>query len=72
MHPHSEERFEVLSGQMELVIGTTTRLLGPGGRAIVPAGVAHAFRNAGDDELHFFLELTAPGRFEDFVELYYR
>jgi mannose-6-phosphate isomerase-like protein (cupin superfamily) len=71
VHPHSEERFEVLSGQMEVRIGSTTRVLGPGGRAVVPPNVAHAFKNAGDDELHFFIELTAPGRFEEFIELYY-
>lgn len=68
IHPRAEERFEVLGGRMALQDGDRSLTLEPGGRHAVRAGVPHAWRNDGEEELHFFVEVSPAGRFEDVVE----
>jgi len=48
VHPHQEERFEVVEGTMRFTMGRRRILAGPGETVVVPAGVAHDFANAGD------------------------
>src|SRR3954468_18352976 len=48
VHPHQEERFEVVEGTMRFTMGRARILAGPGETVVVPAGVAHDFANAGD------------------------
>ena len=67
-HPYSEERFEVLSGRMTLERGGESHVLLGGDCARVPAGVPHRWCNAGDEELHMFMEVHDPRGFEDMLE----
>ena len=67
-HPYSDERFEVLSGRMTLERGGDTVVLLGGDCDKVAAGVPHKWCNAGDEELHLFIEVTDPRGFEDMME----
>lgn len=67
-HPCGDERFEILSGCLELVAGGHTTTLGPADRGVVPAGVPHRWRNPHEERvLHCFAELDNPGDYEDMV-----
>lgn len=68
VHVYGEERFEVLAGRIGLRVGDGERELGPGERAVVPAGAAHRWWNASDEELRFMVELEPPGGFEDIMD----
>ena len=68
VHPHTEERFEVLSGRLVLESGDCQSILLRGEAATVPAGVPHRWRNGGDGELHMIIELERPGRFEEMLD----
>ena len=50
VHPRQEERFEVVAGTMRFRLGRRAIVAGPGEVVVVPAGVAHDFANAGDDD----------------------
>jgi quercetin dioxygenase-like cupin family protein len=68
VHPSQEEHFEVLRGTAGFRVGGEERIAGPGERVSVPAGTAHKFWNAGDDELHFVCEVRPALQFESLVE----
>jgi quercetin dioxygenase-like cupin family protein len=65
LHPHQEERFEVIAGQMAGHVGGRAQTLGPGGTSVVPPGVAHAWRNAGDEEAHLRVQFRPALRVEE-------
>ena len=44
VHPHITETYEVLDGELELLINRSWRRLRPGDRASVEAGAVHTFR----------------------------
>ena len=67
-HPHSEERFEVLSGRMTLECDRRSYVLLGGDRGTVVPGVRHRWCNGGDEELHMFIEVEDPRGFEDMIE----
>jgi mannose-6-phosphate isomerase-like protein (cupin superfamily) len=50
VHPHQEERFEVVAGTMRFRMGRKRIVAGPGEVVVVPAGVAHDFANAGESD----------------------
>ena len=59
-HSHKvEEVLMVLSGKMEVWLGDERGTLTKGESIIVPAGIGHGFRNAGDEELHLQAILSA-------------
>jgi mannose-6-phosphate isomerase-like protein (cupin superfamily) len=68
VHPHQEERFQVLRGTVGFRVGRKKLLAGPGQRVTVPAGTAHKFWNAGDDEVHFVCEVRPALQFEQLIE----
>jgi quercetin dioxygenase-like cupin family protein len=68
VHPTQEERFEVLRGSVGFKIGRKKLVAGPGQRVTVPAGTAHKFWNAGDDEAHFVCEVRPALQFESLLE----
>jgi mannose-6-phosphate isomerase-like protein (cupin superfamily) len=65
VHPAQEERFEVLSGEYELVVDGDAQLLGPGDSAVVPAGTPHSGCSAKGAVL--CITLTPALRWEKFV-----
>ena len=68
VHPHQEERFHVLRGTVGFRLGREKIVAGPGQRVTVPAGTAHKFWNAGDDEAHFVCEVRPALQFEQLIE----
>ena len=67
-HPRHEERFEVLEGEVTFTVGRRKVRAGAGERAVVPAGVRHAFRNPGNATAHMRVEVEPPMRLQEFLE----
>ena len=67
-HPNQEERFEVVSGTLGLMVDGEDHLLGPGEVLVVPPGSRHLPRNAGEGEVRFVAEMRPAGHFEEFLE----
>ena len=63
-HTHKvEEVLSVISGKVEIRLGDRVATLTQNESVIVPAGLAHGFRNVGEDELHM-QAILASGYFE--------
>ena len=62
-HPAMEEIIYVVAGQAEQWVDRTSRRLGPGEIAHIPADVVHGTYNAGDTEL-VFLAILSPAVFD--------
>jgi mannose-6-phosphate isomerase-like protein (cupin superfamily) len=60
IHPFQEERFDVTRGTVAFVMAGEEVVCHPGDGVAVPAGVAHTFHNAGDDEFEMVAEYR-PG-----------
>ena len=45
IHPHAEESYQVVSGTLDVCVGTEWRQLTPGDTVTVPAGKPHTLRN---------------------------
>jgi mannose-6-phosphate isomerase-like protein (cupin superfamily) len=68
VHPHQEERFEVIQGSVGFRLGRKKSVGGPSTRVTVPAGTTHKFWNAGDEDAHFVCEIRPAGQFEQLIE----
>ena len=68
VHPHQEERFEVLAGSMTFEVGGRRRRLVAGDRHAVPPGTPHAFVNDGDEEAHLMVEVRPALELQAFLE----
>ncbi|HSK82575.1 MAG TPA: cupin domain-containing protein, partial [Rubrobacter sp.] len=65
VHPHQEERFEVLSGKLGLRVEGIERIHGAGEVIVATAGSAHAAWNASsDDEVHVLVDFRPALRTE--------
>jgi mannose-6-phosphate isomerase-like protein (cupin superfamily) len=73
VHPLQKERFEVISGSVEFVMGTQKIVCRPGESVVVPAGVAHTFKNSADGESEMFGEYRPglPAHSRRFFEVYF-
>ncbi len=63
-HPGREELIFVMQGTIEQWIGESCKILSPGDAVVIPAGLAHASFNAGEDSAVLFVALT-PTRLDD-------
>jgi quercetin dioxygenase-like cupin family protein len=68
VHPAMEERFHVLAGHPSFLAGRTWRTAGPGEEVVVPAGVRHAYRNAGTEVAHVRCDVRPPSTLQEFLE----
>jgi quercetin dioxygenase-like cupin family protein len=64
VHPNQSERFEIVAGQVGFRVGKEELVAGPGEVLTVPAGTAHRFWNAGDEEARFLCEVRPALGFE--------
>jgi quercetin dioxygenase-like cupin family protein len=71
VHPNQEERFGVLHGTLKLLVGDEESTLTTGQWASVPAGRAHTWWNAGDDEAHVLVQVLPALRTEMFFETFF-
>ncbi len=46
-HPY-DETFVILDGDIEVIVGGETRMIGPGHIAVIPANTWHEFKNRAD------------------------
>ena len=60
-HIHAvEEVLRVLAGVAEIWVGSERHAVQPGESVIIPAGVAHGFKNVGAEPLHTLAILAEP------------
>jgi mannose-6-phosphate isomerase-like protein (cupin superfamily) len=64
VHPNQSERFEIVAGQVGFRVGKEEIVAGPGEVLTVPAGTAHRFWNAGEEEARFLCEVRPALGFE--------
>lgn len=70
LHTHfkCEERFEVISGQLGVVLEGDRRVLGSGEQLLILPGTPHTFWNAGEGELRFITDVRPPGDLQTYWE----
>ena len=60
IHPHAEERFDVVSGSLTALVGDEEKVISPGETLIVPPGTPHQPFNRGDVEMRSIARITPP------------
>jgi quercetin dioxygenase-like cupin family protein len=65
VHPVIDEDFTVLRGRVGFRIDGRESIAEPGKRLHVPAGTAHDWWNAGEEEAHVRVEIRPGARFEE-------
>lgn len=68
VHATQEERFEIVSGTLGVMVGGEKYTLQAGQRIVLPARIKHQWWNAGDDEVHFRVEVVPPRNLEATIE----
>ena len=68
IHPHQEERFEVVRGVMRFRLGRERIIAEPGEVVVVPPGVRHDFANAGDETALVRVEIRPALKMEQLFE----
>jgi quercetin dioxygenase-like cupin family protein len=71
IHPFAQESFEIRSGTFALVLDGAERRIQAGEWATVPAGTAHAWWNAGEDEGVAIVEFRPALKAEEFFESFF-
>lgn len=67
-HLRCEERFEVVSGQLGVLLDGERRVLEVGEQVVIPPGTPHTFWNAGDGKLRFITDVRPPGDLQTYWE----
>jgi mannose-6-phosphate isomerase-like protein (cupin superfamily) len=62
IHPHQEERFEVLSGSLTALVGDKEKVVSAGETLVVPPGTPHQPFNRGGVEMRSIARVTPPGK----------
>jgi quercetin dioxygenase-like cupin family protein len=65
VHPDIDEHFTVMRGRVGFRIDGRESIAEPGKRLHVPAGTAHDWWNAGEEEAHVRVEIRPGARFEE-------
>jgi len=68
VHPHQEERFEVLSGVMKFQRGLKTVVARAGDVVVVAPGTVHRFRNGGSEPARMRVEIRPALQMEELFE----
>ena len=68
VHPYQTERFEVLEGELGLLVGDRELVVGQGDVATVQPGTPHRFWNAGEGDARFLCEVRPALEFESLIE----
>ncbi|MFD9004735.1 cupin domain-containing protein [Streptomyces sp. NPDC059582] len=69
IHPHADEGFYILGGEIEFLNGESTFIAGEGDFVYVPRGTRHRFRNVGLHVARLLFFFTAAGMEGFFREL---
>lgn len=68
VHESQDERFEILSGKLGVMLGGEKFVLRRGEKAVLPAGVKHQWWNAGETEVAFYVEARPAANLEAVIE----
>src|SRR5579871_3700735 len=71
VHPSQTETFEIVSGTLDMKLGSTWFEAMPGDTVVIDPGVNHNFRNNGTDVAHFNVEVRPAIRIESLIETMY-
>lgn len=73
IHPRQENRFHIISGQLEFIVDGKTLIAGPGETVSVPKNTPHCFHNPYSTEAHYIQEfypaLKTDNLFKTFFDL---
>lgn len=67
VHTKQVERFEVIAGEMQVVLGRRKRVLGAGAQMEIPAGRSHRQLPSGEGDAHVRVTVSPAGRTEGFL-----
>jgi quercetin dioxygenase-like cupin family protein len=69
LHPHQEERWSVVEGEVRFQLGNEKRVIGPeDGAMIVRPGTKHGLESTGDREAHLRCHVIPAGNLQSFLE----
>jgi mannose-6-phosphate isomerase-like protein (cupin superfamily) len=68
LHPYQSERFEIVFGEVEFMLGKEISVAKPGDVLMVEPSVPHRFRNVGEEEIRFLTEVRPALSFETFLQ----
>jgi mannose-6-phosphate isomerase-like protein (cupin superfamily) len=68
VHPHQQERFEILEGVLGMKAGRRKLELRPGETETIEPGTPHKFWNVGDEVVRFRCEVRPALQFEQLLE----
>ena len=71
IHPHQEERWEILSGKAQIRIDRERIEADPGEVIVVPPNTPHVMRNPEDRDLHMIVDFRPALNTEKFFETYF-
>ncbi|MEV3902199.1 cupin domain-containing protein [Mycobacterium sp. NPDC050551] len=71
VHPRAEERFEIVSGRVQIKTAGTTRVAEAGELVVVPRGADHVWGNPFSDSATVAVTLRPALRMETFFETYF-
>ena len=66
IHPHADDVFELLEGELEVCVEGTWSTVRAGETAVAPAGLPHTFRNSSGKPVMINNIHRPPQRFEEF------
>jgi len=66
IHPHQDEWFYVMEGQVLFQVGSERKRLGAGESLLGPRGIPHGFMGAGEKPAHMIIAFTPAGMMEAF------
>ena len=66
-HTLEDESYFVLTGELEVIVGSERFVLKPGDSLVAPRDIPHQLRNSGDVENHYLL-IFWPSGFEGFLK----
>ena len=66
VHPHADDVFELLDGELEVCVDGEWSTIRAGETAVAPAGVPHTFRNSSGEPVLINNIHRPPQRFEEF------
>ena len=68
VHPHQAEEYEVIEGQLDVMVEGQWSTISEGEKASVPIGALHTFRNSSGGEIRVRNWHRPAMQFEDFIE----
>ena len=71
IHPKQESSAEVVSGKLHFLVGGKEKIIGPGERIVIPAGVPHCFWNEDDMEAHSIQRFSPALTIDEFFETFF-